>query len=75
MLDDKLAEVSQSLYRHLLEAHWNGESLTGPDPGIRFNARIGRFVKNYVPWLPWRDQLVYQQAQACLLYTSPSPRD
>ncbi len=38
--------------------------LLGPDPGIRFNARIGRFLKSYLPSLFSSEQLVYTQAQS-----------
>jgi hypothetical protein len=44
--------------------HWNGEALEGPDSGIRFNSRIGRFVKSYSRFLPWSDRMIYFQAQA-----------
>lgn len=37
--------------------------LSGPDPGIRFNTRIGRFVKSYLGMFPWSDNVIYQQAQ------------
>ena len=31
--------------------------------GIRFNFRVGRFIKSYVPFLHWRDSYYYLQAQ------------
>ena len=61
--NEDLTRASRGLYRYLLDTHWNGYALAGPDPGIRFNARIGRFVKSYLHALPWRDALVYAQAQ------------
>ena len=60
---DKYLDAATRLHRHLVNQHWDGELLTGPDPGIRFNARIGRFVKGYLPFLPWKDELTYIQAQ------------
>lgn len=43
--------------------HWNGQSLVGPDPGIRFNYRIGRFIKSYCRGVRWNDDLYYLQGQ------------
>lgn len=56
-------DSAKSLHRYLVRAHWNGASLTGPDPGIRFNTRIWRFLKSYTRFLPWSDNLTYMQAQ------------
>jgi len=39
-------------------------SLRGPDPGVRLNLRVGRFVKSYLGFVPWRDDHYYLQAQA-----------
>lgn len=51
------------LHAYLRAAHWDGRALIGPDPGIRFDYRIGRFVKSYLPRLSWNDRLYYLQAQ------------
>ena len=61
-MEDVLGAAGK-LHRHLQSEHWSGELLTGPDPGVRFNARIGRFVKSYVRGITWRDQMAYFQAQ------------
>lgn len=58
-----IKDTAIRLYRHLLESHWKAPTLTGPDYGIRFNARIWRFLKSYLSFLPWQDDLVYMQAQ------------
>jgi len=58
-----LIAASERLYSFLLETHWQDPVITGPDPGIRFNARVYRFGKSYTGFLPWRDNLVYAQAQ------------
>jgi hypothetical protein len=52
------------LHAWLLAAHWTGERLVGPDCGIRFNYRFGRFIKSYLRAIPWRDDLYYLQGQA-----------
>src|SRR5215210_4974898 len=59
---DGLLDAALRLHRFLLAAHWDGRALRGPDPGIRLNYRIGRFVKSYLP-LAWRDSYYYAQAQ------------
>ena len=51
------------LNEYLVDAHWRDHSLVGPDPGIRFNYRIGRFLKSYLHRLPWKDDLYYLQGQ------------
>jgi hypothetical protein len=59
----ELTTAATSLHGYLLENHWHPPVISGPDPGIRWNARIGRFAKSYTPFLPWRDNLIYSQAQ------------
>jgi hypothetical protein len=52
------------LRSYLAARHWDGSALTGPDAGVRFNYRIGRYVKSYLSFLPWHDAHYYVQAQA-----------
>lgn len=59
----ELRDAAQRLHGYLLQTHWSGQLLRGPDPGIRLNWRAGRFVKSYLPRVAWRDDLVYMQAQ------------
>jgi hypothetical protein len=54
----------ERLHRLLADRHCRGDGLVGPDPGIRLNYRVGRFVKSYLRGVPWRDDLYYVQAQA-----------
>lgn len=61
--NEELIAGAKRLYRYLVATHWRDPVLTGPDPGIRFNSRIYRFVKSYTRFVPWRDNLVYAQAQ------------
>jgi glycosyltransferase involved in cell wall biosynthesis len=51
------------LHRYMMDTQWNGTALIGPDVGIRFNWRIGRFVKSYLSAIPWNDSYYYLQAQ------------
>lgn len=55
---------ARALHRHLLDEYWEGGQLLGPDHGVRFNYRLGRFVKSYLRALPWRDRLYYLQGQS-----------
>jgi hypothetical protein len=61
-LEPKMLAALQ-LYEYLVARHWNGAALCGPDVGIRFNSRIGRFVKSYLRQLNWKDNYCYIQAQ------------
>jgi hypothetical protein len=56
-------DAALKLHRHLRDRHWNGRGLVGPDVGIRFNSRLGRFIKGYLPGLHWNDDYYYLQAQ------------
>ena len=60
---DAYFAAALSLHKYLVARHWNGRALLGPDPGVRLNYRIGRFVKSYVPRQSWNDDLFYLQAQ------------
>jgi hypothetical protein len=55
--------ASLKLHRFLTTNHWKDGALIGPDPGVRLNYRIFRFVKSYLPVVPWRDDLYYVQGQ------------
>ena len=56
--------VARDLFGFLEREFWNGSALEGPDPGIRWNTRVGRFLKSYLSMIRWNDALIYQQAQA-----------
>ncbi len=60
---DKYYQSAVKLHNYLFETHWDGKSLVGPDPGVRLNYRIGRFIKSYFPAMPWNDNLYYLQGQ------------
>jgi len=58
-----LLEAALRLHHYLVDHHWRGDALIGPDPGIRFNYRLGRFLKSYLGRWPWTDDLCYLQGQ------------
>ncbi len=60
---DQYLPAALRLYEYIVATHWNGQALIGPDPGIRFNYRIGRFVKSYLPIRNWNDNYYYLQGQ------------
>lgn len=60
---DTLFEAAKRLHGYLLKFAWDGQALAGPDSGVRFNARVGRFVKSYLRAIPWSDRRIYMQAQ------------
>src|SRR6266851_474161 len=63
-----LGDAATRLHGYLATTHWNGRALEGPDSGVRFNWRVGRFVKSYLRSLPWSDKLVYLQGQGYWIF-------
>src|SRR5260370_36812541 len=61
-LDSKM-RAALRLHDYLVVSHWNGHALNGPDVGIRFNSRIGRFIKSYLPRVDWKDNYYYVHTQ------------
>jgi len=55
--------AAERLHRHLLERHWDGHALVGPDPVGKINWRITRFLRSYLSFVPWRDRYTFLQAQ------------
>ena len=51
------------LHQYIMAEHWKRDALVGPDPGVRFNYRLGRFFKSYLPRVAWGDDYYYLQAQ------------
>lgn len=58
-----LFQSALKLYRHLESRRLKGGLLRGPDPGVRFNWRAGRFFKSAFPRLARRDDYVFMQTQ------------
>lgn len=66
----ELFDAAKRLHTHLLDKHWTGQALKGPDSGIRFNFRIGRFIKSYLSFVPWSDHYSYMQGQAYWIFAN-----
>ena len=61
---NKYLNAALKLHDFMTKNHWTGEALIGPDQGVRFNRRFGRYVKSLLPFLLWNDQAYYLQAQS-----------
>lgn len=60
---DALFRAAERLHAHLSARHLVDGLLRGPDPGVRLNLRVWRFVRSALPFLPWRDDYVFMQSQ------------
>ncbi len=60
---EELRSSAERLHAHLLSRHFSRELLHGPDPGVRFNLRLWRFLKSALDFVPWRDDYVFMQTQ------------
>jgi hypothetical protein len=58
-----LFQAAERLHAQLVDRHVADGLLRGPDPGVRMNLRVWRFVKSAVPFLPWGDDYVFLQSQ------------
>lgn len=63
-------DSAERLHAYLLKQHWQAGAVYGPDSGVRFNARIGRFIKGYLTALPWSDNYAYIQSQAYWIFSN-----
>jgi hypothetical protein len=57
-------QAAERLHAYIEGAHWNGQSIVGPDPVGKVHWRVTRFVRSYLPWLPGNDSYTYHQGQA-----------
>lgn len=62
--NDRLYRAVLKLHHYLESTHWNGQVLVGPDSGVRWNFRLGRFVKSYLSHIRWADSYIFMQTQA-----------
>lgn len=62
-MDNKFLDAALKLYQYLLNHHWNGEALMGPDPGVRWDRVLFRFGKSMFPFLKWNDDRYMLQCQ------------
>lgn len=55
--------AARNLHEFIKGHYWHNDALIGPDPGVRFNFRLWRFMKSYLPFIPWSDAHSYMQSQ------------
>jgi len=60
---ENLSGAARRLHAYLLNRHYHGGLLRGPDAGVRFNLRAWRFLKSALDFLPWGDDYVFIQTQ------------
>jgi hypothetical protein len=60
---EQLLDASQKLHAYLVRRHYTQGLLHGPDPGVRFNLRLWRFLKSALEFIPWGDDYVFTQTQ------------
>jgi hypothetical protein len=59
----ELISSAERLHSHLLSRHYSQGLLQGPDAGVRFQLRLGRFFKAALDFVPWHDDYVFMQSQ------------
>ena len=59
----ELLHSAERLQAYLLQRHFKGSALCGPDAGVRFNLRLSRFFKSALDFVPWQDNFVFMQTQ------------
>jgi len=62
-LAERAFQAALRLHAFLEERFWDGRTLGGPDQGVRWHLRVGRFTKSYLPLLQGRERLVFRQGQ------------
>ncbi len=56
-------QTALDLYDYTYGHHWNGTALVGPDPGVRWNRVLWRFVKSMFTFIRWNDDRYMLQCQ------------
>ncbi len=51
------------LWKYIYENFWDGHKVIGPDPGLKFNLRVWRFVKSILPSFGRADKFYFLQTQ------------
>jgi hypothetical protein len=61
--NQELIRAAERLHAHLLKRHYSQGLVHGPDAGVRFHLRLGRFFKAGLDFFPWNDDYVFMQSQ------------
>ena len=62
--------AARRLHAHLAARHVHDGRLSGADQGVRWNIRVGRFVKSYLPFLRPKERFYFVQGQAYWAFAS-----
>jgi hypothetical protein len=62
--DDHALAAARRLHAYIASHHLHDGRLAGADQGVRWNIRIGRFVKSYLPLLRPVERFYFLQGQA-----------
>ena len=57
-------DAARRLHAYVGARHLHDGRLAGADQGVRWNIRVWRFVKSYLPWLRPRERYYFLQGQA-----------
>ena len=68
--DTATLRSAKRIQKYLVDRHVVDGALIGPDPGVRFNYRIWRFLKSYFPRVNWNDDLYYLQGQGYWIHAN-----
>ena len=68
--DPVFVQAANRIQSFLADRHVTDGALIGPDPGVRFNYRIWRFLKSYLPRVNWNDDLYYLQGQGYWIHAN-----
>src|SRR5215467_10666179 len=63
-------DAARRLHAYLGARHVHDGRLSGADQGVRWNIRVGRFVKSYLPFLKPRERYYFLQGQAYWAFAS-----
>ena len=67
---DNYLQAAIRLHQNILNKHWNGKAIIGPDPIGKFHWRITRFIRSYFPRLPGDDRYLYLQGQGYWIHAN-----
>ncbi len=59
----ELLDSAKKLHNFIYLNFWDGLKIIGPDPGLKFDLRLFRFVKSYFPFLSQNSRYFFLQAQ------------
>jgi len=68
--EETVLAAALRLHAHIASHHLHDGRLAGPDQGVRWNIRVGRFVKSYLPFAARRERFYFLQGQGYWAFAS-----